>query len=110
MKALVLLLLFTFSLCSVKTQFTPVTKEYCDRCIKRGYCPIACEKYFRKLSEVKPKVSGKYCDQCEKGGLCPLICKEYFIKKFEKQCDKCEKGGYCPLICKNYFIKKNENK
>ena len=77
MKALVILFLFALSLCAEKKEtkkedvkirthkiythdgrplkptFIPITKKYCDECAKKGYCPLACEKYYQKKKEEK---------------------------------------------------------
>ena len=52
-------------------------EKKCDKCEKKGYCPLECKDYLKKKFEKK-------CDECEKNGNCPLECKEYFIKKNEE--------------------------
>lgn len=133
MKALVILLLLTLSLCTTKidprkttrdTKKTPINKDfrkkeqlpptsynkfYCLLCEKRGFCPVECADILRKEKQrLKLKEKYKnYCEECEKKGNCPITCRRYFIKK---QCLDCEKKGGCPSECKKYQVKKTEKK
>ena len=137
MKALIIFLLLTLSLCTTKLETRKTTtkdprqttinkdirkhkeqlpptlfnKLYCDGCVERGYCPIECADILRKEQEKKKlKEKGKYknfCEECEKKGNCPLTCRRYFIKK---QCLDCKTKGNCPSECKKYEIKKTEKK
>ena len=126
MKALVILLLFTLSLCAEKKEtkkedvrirthkihiqdgrplkptFIPITKKYCDECAKKGFCPLACAKYYQKKKEEKKvktttelkstKVKqSTFCERCQKEGNCPPICTKFFNKQHERDCEACLK-------------------
>ena len=126
MKAVAIVFLFALSLCDIIKPHLPndgrpikrippinpklITKEFCDKCVKKGFCPVACAEILKKENEEKKSKYAAFCEECEKNGSCPLICKQYFIKKYEKQCEECEKKGYCPLECKKYFVKKMNKK
>ena len=120
MKALVILLLFTVSLCAekkvtkkedvkiktngpriihdgrpLKTTFIPVTKKYCDECAKKGFCPVQCARFYKKEKEGKKEVK-------------PTTEVKSTKVKQSTFCERCQKEGNCPPICKRFFDKKHE--